>query len=162
MRGSNGGTPGSTAVLSFLNSVLSARGPNALPYMEEHKWSIREQVMQLHTVRGLAFTQRKRRHCVHVKSCLDARPGLPRDATFASHTCRTRVQRVEPLTECLLVLCCRAAIPVAVALQRPLHTQRRPHSPPPAGARHTAHHVPGAWWVENTPRVEGAAGSCTL
>lgn len=53
MRSSNGGTPGSSAVLSFLNSVLSARGPNALPYMEEHKWSIREQVMQLHTVRGL-------------------------------------------------------------------------------------------------------------
>ena len=48
---SSGGSGGSPAVLSYLNSALSARGPAALPYVEELKWTIREHVVQLLAVR---------------------------------------------------------------------------------------------------------------
>ena len=45
MRPAGGAPP--AGVLSYLNSVLSARGPGALPYADELKWSIREHVVQL-------------------------------------------------------------------------------------------------------------------
>jgi hypothetical protein len=39
------------SVLSYLNSVLSSRGPGGLPYAEELKWTIREHVVQLQQAR---------------------------------------------------------------------------------------------------------------
>lgn len=33
------------AATQFLNSVLSQRGPNALPYAEDVKWSIRQHLL---------------------------------------------------------------------------------------------------------------------
>jgi len=37
----------SDPMMQFLNSVLSQRGPQALPYVEDDKWSVREHILLL-------------------------------------------------------------------------------------------------------------------
>lgn len=39
------GAPTSHTSTQFLNGVLSQRGPQALPYVEDEKWSIRQHLL---------------------------------------------------------------------------------------------------------------------
>jgi hypothetical protein len=38
--------------LDYVNSVLQQRGPTALPYADQSKWTVRDQLLELQKVRG--------------------------------------------------------------------------------------------------------------